>query len=73
MAAYPKKWVISWISFHDNTLKMDFRYATSEDHALRQAFKELTGVEHDSDFDLDIKNAAFDCDGMIGAVQDYCD
>jgi hypothetical protein len=69
MPAYPKKFVISWISFYDNELHMKEVYATDEDHALRLAYLELTDEGYESEWNVNIKQAAFDCDGMVGALE----
>lgn len=50
-------------------MHMDFVYATDEVHALKQAFSKATGTDYDESFDSDIKQAAFDCDSMIGTIQ----
>ena len=68
MPAYPKKWCISWISFFENNLQMEFIYAVDEEAALKEAFHRLTGVSHDDDFNQNIRAAAFDCEGMIEVV-----
>jgi len=61
------KYAISWITFFDNALYIDFCYAPTDNAALREAFLRLTSTEYNSEFDPDIYQAAFDCDGMIQA------
>lgn len=65
------KFVISWISFFDNKLGMKEINAESEQEALEEAFRLLVQADYTSDggSSEDIKQAAFDCDGMIGALE----
>jgi hypothetical protein len=70
MPAYPTKWYISWISFFDNELHMDECYAVSHEHALKQAYARLTDTEYEEECNVDVRQAAFDCDGMIAAFSD---
>ena len=63
------KYAISWISFFDNELCMDVIGAISGQEALEVAYLKLTGTEYVlEEDDEDIKQAAFNCDGMIGAI-----
>lgn len=70
MNAHTKKYCICWISFFNNELCMDFCYATGIQHALAQAYERLAGEEWTAeDCNSDIKQAAFDMDGMIDAIE----
>lgn len=63
-----KKFAISWISFHDNELKMKIVEAVCYESALEMAYHALTDVVYQDDDD-EIKQAAFNCDGMIEALE----
>jgi hypothetical protein len=63
------KYVISYIRFFDNNLHIEFVLASSELEAGKLAYKKVTGIDYegeDSSTLEDVKQAAFDCDAMIG-------
>jgi hypothetical protein len=66
------RYAVAYISFHDNDMKMQIIDANSERNALIFTLK-LQGWET-SDLDLlkatpeELKQYAFDCDSMIGAI-----
>ena len=64
-----KTFALSWISFFDNELHMEEFLTTSIENALKEAYRRLTGTEFDSLINDDIMYAAFNCDGMIGALE----
>jgi len=63
-------YVISWISFFHNNLIMEKVQAENYTQSLHMAFEKLAGNKYDGDdSDTDnIKQAAFDCNGMIEAI-----
>lgn len=65
------KFVISWISFFDSVLHLEQIVCLSEQDALQEAYLRLVGTWYLPEIDgaTDIKQAAFDCDGMIGALE----
>jgi hypothetical protein len=65
------KYAIAGISFFNNEMKMEVVETTDELGALAIAYKNIFGVDMPSDLDLspeELKAAAFDMDGMIGAI-----
>ena len=64
-----KNFVIAWVSFHDNELHQKRISAKDLHSAEKLAFMLLTDVAYDSEFDPNIYQAAFDCDGMISAIE----
>ena len=74
------KWVISWISWHDYELHMSYCIADTYEDALKYALRSLVGLWEDlqgwKDYieglelntSEDIKQEAFNCDGMVGAM-----
>lgn len=64
-----KNFVVAWISFHDNILHQSKVESTDQLSAEIIAFKFLTDVAYDSEFNDNICQAAFDCDGMISAIE----
>lgn len=65
------QFVIGWISFTDNELYMRVIPTLNEQEALKVAYKYLTGTDYDPESvdDPDIKQAAFDCDGIISVLK----
>lgn len=65
------RFIIGWISFTDNELHMRVINAVNKQEALKVAYKCLTDTDYDpeSGDDQDIKQAAFDCDGIISALE----
>jgi hypothetical protein len=70
-----KTFAISWISFFDNILYMEKVEAESLLEATKLAVCKLTEVDLSDDlFKIDLgieglKHFAFDCDGMVGALE----
>ncbi len=66
-----KKFVISWISWYDHELKSEVIEEISEYQALRVALIRLGCDIEGEDFDTssDLKQFAFDCDGMVNAIE----
>lgn len=63
-----KPYIISWVSFFDNELKMEHIKASDDRDAHAQALNRLTGIE---DFEHDVEwlhMQASNCDGLIGAI-----
>ena len=64
------KYAIAWISFFENELQVRITNKVNEEEALKRAYLHLTGVDYDPMIDgEDIKVAAIDHDGAIGAVE----
>jgi hypothetical protein len=60
------------INWFDNDLTSQIVDVDSIEDAMRYAFTELNGCEYPSDMDQTvegIKQYAFDCDGMVNALQ----
>lgn len=67
-----KRYCISWISFYDNQLKSELIGAESEEIALRKALYNLYEVQDEETEKMNIetlKQFAFDCDGIINAIE----
>lgn len=66
-----KKYVISWISWFDYNLKSDIISAGSDREALLKAIESLGFDPSDETLktDEDIKQFAFNCDGMVNAIR----
>jgi len=62
---------IGWLNFLDYRLQQEVIEASSEEQALCIAFKRLTDTEYKpADYNsASIKQAAFDNDGMISALE----
>jgi hypothetical protein len=65
------KFCIAWVNFIDYRLQQEVVEVYTEGQALRIAFERLTDTEYDAaDYDsASIKQAAFDNDGMISALE----
>lgn len=62
------KFAIAHINFFDNSLELNIISAESERDALAQALNLLTGIEDTVSNAEQLKEIAFDCDGMINAI-----
>lgn len=67
-----KKYCVSWISFHDNELSSSIIEAPDLLSATKFAYFSLLDVDYEDDQPqsiVEIKQAAFDCDGMVNAIE----
>lgn len=66
------KFVISYINFFDNELHSEIITEDSLLGAIKVAYLKHTDTEYEDDLPQEIENikqAAFDCDGMINAIE----
>jgi hypothetical protein len=71
-----KKFIISYINWHDHELEMEMVMAKDHLEAMKLAFTYLTDTDYDEYTDEGceqtaeaIKRAAFNCDGMVNAKE----
>ena len=67
----PKTYVVAWISWFDHELHQEKVEALNEYHALEVSKQDMVSLQnmHEITNMQDLKQFAFDCDGMISVLE----
>lgn len=65
-----KRFVVAYISFHDNEL-VQYIYLAEDEYSALKNFMIINGMEPYDDLETveSLKQFAFDCDSMVSAIE----